>query len=343
LIGKLPLNFMLKYVYPRIGHIDPSVIVGPSVGEDAAIIDLGDGRVLVVHNDAITGAVKSLGWLAVHIVSNDIAVRGARPRWFLMSLFLPEEDFESAVDEIMGQVDRAAKELGLMVIGGHTEVTSGIDRPIIGTTALGLARRDGYVTTSGARIGDYIIVTKGVGIEGTAIICTDFADHLRKRGIDEGIISCGARFLDMVSVVNEAILLAENGLATAMHDPTEAGLLGGLAELAYASKKTIEAYEDSIPMFKETAIVTSALNVDPLRLISSGALVATIPPDKVSRALKILGDEGVEARIIGRVREFNGNLVEIRRLDGRIEVIREAYFPDEIFRLWERVRLEEIQ
>lgn len=342
MIGKLPLNLMLKYVYPRIGHADPSVIVGPSVGEDAAIIDLGDDRVLVVHNDAITGAVKSLGWLAVHIVSNDIAVRGARPRWFLMSLFLPKDDFELAVDEIMSQVDRAAKELGVMVIGGHTEVTSGIDRPIIGTTAMGLARRDEYVTTSGARVGDHIIVTKGVGIEGTAIICTDFADHLKKRGVDESIISSGAKFLNMVSVVKEAIVLAENKLATAMHDPTEAGLLGGLAELAYASKKTIEAREDSIPMFRETAIVTSALNVDPLRLISSGALVAAIPPDKVSRALKVLSDEGVEARVIGRVKEFDGNLVEVRRLDGRIEIIREAYFPDEIFRLWERAKLGEI-
>lgn len=340
MVGKLPLNLMLKYVYPRVGRIDPSVIVGPCVGEDAAIIDLGDGRVLVVHNDAITGAIKSLGWLAVHIVSNDIAVRGARPRWFLMSLFLPERGFETTVDKIMEQVDRAAKELDVMVVGGHTEITSGIDRPIIGTTAIGLAQKDEYVTTSGARDGDYIIVTKGIGIEGTAIICTDFAGQLRVKGVDENIISSGASFLEMVSVVKEAMTLAKNRFVTAMHDPTEAGILGGLAELAYASRKTIEAYEENMPIFRETSIVSSALNIDPLRLISSGALVASVPPDKVSGALKALEDGGIESRVIGRVREFNGNLVEIHRLDGRVEIVREAYFQDEIFRLWEKIGAE---
>lgn len=151
------------------------------MGEDAAIIDVGGGQVLVIHNDAITGAVKLLGWLAVHIVANDVAVRGAKPRWFLMSLFLPEGG-EELVDEIMAQVDRAARELGMMVVGGHTETTPGLDRPIVGTTAVGLAPRDAYVTTSGARPGDYVVVTKGVGIEGTAILCTDFADLLRSRG-----------------------------------------------------------------------------------------------------------------------------------------------------------------
>jgi hydrogenase maturation factor len=325
---------MLKYVYPRLGKIDPSVIVGPTVGEDAAIIDLGNGRVLVIHSDAITGAIESLGWLAVHIVSNDIAVRGARPKWFLMSLFLPEGDVEVIVDKIMAQVDRAAKELDIMVVGGHTETTDSIKRPIAGTVSMGLTTKDLYVTTSGAKNGDYIIVTKGVGIEGTAVICTDLSNLLRERGVSEETISRGTKLLSMVSVVKEALLLAENKLVTSMHDPTEAGLIGGLSEVAYASKKTIEVYENRIPVFSETKIISSALNIDPYRLISSGTLVATIPPDRISKALKVLDENNVPAEVIGRVKEFNGNLVEIHGKDGSVETVRTVYMTDELFRLW---------
>ncbi|RLE86561.1 MAG: hydrogenase assembly protein HupF [Thermoprotei archaeon] len=334
MVGKLPPGVMEKLVYSRLGRRDPSVLVGPAVGEDAAIIDLGDGRVLVVHNDAITGAVEFLGWLAVHIVANDVAVRGARPRWFLMSLFLPERGAEALLERVMAQVDRAARELGMMVVGGHTETTPGLDRPIVGTTAIGLASRDAYVTTSGARSGDYVIVTKGVGIEGTAIMCTDFAEALRSRGVSEEVIRRGARFLEMVSVAREALLLAEHGLVTAMHDPTEGGLLGGLAELAYASGKTIVVREADVPLAEETRVVTQALGVDPLRLISSGTLVATVPPPRVEEAVRLLRDNGIQARVIGRVVDFNGNLVEVERRDGSREVLREVYVADELFRLW---------
>lgn len=333
MVGKLSLDLMLKYVYPRLGKIDPSVIVGPMVGEDAAIIDLNDGRVLVVHNDAITGAVEFLGWLAVHIVSNDIAVRGAKPKWFLISLFLPESEVEANIDKIMVQADKAAKEIDVMIIGGHTETTAGIDRPIAGTTAIGLTSRDSYVTTKGARAGDYVIVTKAVGIEGTSIICTDLADLLREKGIKEEIIESGAKFLEKVSVVKEALLLAENKLVNSMHDPTEAGLMGGLAEVAYASKKTIVIYKNKIPIFKETEIVSSALHIDPLRLISSGTLVATVPPEKVSKALKILDENNVPAKIVGRVKKFNGNLIEAYGVDGKTEIIKTPYIMDELFRL----------
>ncbi|RLF02284.1 MAG: hydrogenase assembly protein HupF [Thermoprotei archaeon] len=341
MVGKLPPGVMERLVYSRLGRRDPSVLVGPAVGEDAAVIDLGDGQVLVVHNDAITGAVEFLGWLAVHIVANDVAVGGARPRWFMMSLFLPEEGGEELLDTIMSQVDRAARELGMMVVGGHTETTPGLDRPIVGTTAMGLAPRDAYVTTSGARSGDYVIVTKGVGIEGTAIICTDFADVLRSKGVGEEVIERGSKFLERVSVVEEALLLAENRLVTAMHDPTEGGLLGGLAELAYASGKTVVVREADMPVAEETRIVARALGIDPLRLISSGTLVASVPPSNVERALRLLRDHGIQAWVVGRVMDYNGNLVEVEREDGSREAVKGVYVADELFRLWKMYRAGE--
>ncbi len=338
MVGKLPPHLMLRYVYTRIGVRDPSVVIGPGIGEDAAVIDLGDGRVLVVHNDAITGAVELLGWLAVHIVSNDVAVTGARPRWFLMSLFLPEERAEELVDEIMKQVDSAAKELGMMVIGGHTETTPGLDRPIVGTTAIGITRKDMFVSTGGARAGDVVIMTKTAGIEGTAILCTDFVEELRRRGISEEVIERGRSFVKMVSVVREALLLAENGLATSMHDPTEGGVLGGLTEIAYASGKTIVVWEDRIPIAEETLAVAKALGVDPLKLISSGTLIATVPREKVEKALEILQSNGINATIIGEVREKSDALVVLYRRDGAVEKLSDVYVVDELFSLWKRFR-----
>lgn len=335
MIGKIPPRIMEKLVYSKLGVIDPSVLVGPAIGEDAAIIDLGDGRVLVVHNDAITGAGEFLGWLAVHIVSNDIAVRGARPKWFLMSLFLPEDASKDLLKRIMSQVDEAAKELGMMVIGGHTEVTSNLDRPIVGTTAIGIVEKHKTVTTSGARVGDHVIMTKMAAIEGTAILCTDFAGILRNKGVDEKILEKGSKFLAKVSVVKEALALAERGLATSMHDPTEGGILGGVAEIAYASRKTIELWADKLPVAKETRIVTEALGIDPLKLISSGSLVATVPPERAKEALKILRTLGIESAVIGKVHDHSDCLVKVIK-DSSIEFLRNVYVRDELFRLWKK-------
>jgi len=336
MIGKVPPKIMEKLVYTKLGVLDSSVLVGPAVGEDAALIDLEDGRILVVHNDAITGASEFLGWLAVHIVSNDIAVRGARPRWFLMSLFLPETTSENFLEKIMSQVDKAAKELGIMVIGGHTEITSNLDRPIAGTTAIGIVEKDKAVTTSGAKTGDYVIMTKTAAVEGTAILCTDFADHLRNRGIDEETLKKGSMFLMRVSVMREAISLAEKGFATSMHDPTEGGILGGLAEIAYASRKTIELWADKVPVARETKLVTEALGIDPLKLISSGALVATIPSNSVNEALKNLQMLGVESTVIGKVCDYSGYLVKVIR-NSSIDFVKDVYMPDELFRLWKEI------
>jgi len=330
---------LVRYVYTRLGARDPSVVVGPAIGEDAAIIDLGDGRVLVVHNDAITGAVEFLGWLAVHIVCNDVAVRGAKPRWFLMSLFLPDGDGEKILDAVMDQVDRAAKELGVMVVGGHTEFTPELDRPIVGTTAIGLTTANRYVRTGGAREGDVVIMTKTAAIEGTAILSTDFAEELRRRGVGEDVIISGREYLKNVSVVKEALLLAENGLATSMHDPTEGGVVGGLAEMAYASGKTFVVWEERIPISRETLEISKALGVDPLKLISSGVLLATVPRGRASEALRILEANGVKASVIGEVKGFTGSLLVLHRQNGRIEEVKDVHVEDELFRLWKELKV----
>lgn len=335
MVGKLPPDLLSKYVLSRVGVLDPLVIVGPSIGEDAAVIDIGDGKTLVVHVDPITGAVEFLGWLAVHIASNDIAVRGVKPRWLLSVLYLPEDATEELIDKVTSQIDRAAKEVGAMVVGGHSEFTPGIARPLISMTAVGIAEKGKYVTTGGARVGDVVVMTKSAGVEGTAILSTDFRDVLLELGVPENVVQRGSEFIERVSVVKEALAFAEAGLATSMHDPTEGGLLGGLAEIAYASNTTIHIWEERVLLAEETAVISSVLGLDPLKLISSGTLVATVPRDRVEEAMKVLHNIGVKASVIGYVGEEAGNLVTIYRKSGVVEKVREVYVKDELLRAWE--------
>lgn len=334
--GKLPPDLLEKLVISRTGAEDPSVIIGPRIGEDAAIIDIGDNKVLVVHSDPITGAIENLGWLSVHVACNDIAVRGARPRWLLPVLFLPEGSGGELVDRITSQIDEAAKEIGASIVGGHSEYTHGLSRPLISMTALGITRKDRYISTSGARDNDVVIMTKAGALEGTSILSTDFRSLLLDLGLPEGVIRRGQAFIKMVSVVREALYLAETGYVTSMHDPTEGGILGGLAEVAYASGKTIEVWEDKIPFEEETILITRALGVDPLRLISSGALIATVRPDKVEELLKALSARGIRAAVIGRVSAYTGHYVILHRNNGEKEQIDDVYVSDEIYKVWEK-------
>ena len=323
---------LVGFVLGRVGVRDSSVVVGPSIGEDSAVIDLG-GFYLVVHSDPITGAVANIGWLSVHVASNDVAVRGARPRWLLPVILLPEGSGVDVVDAITAQIDEAARELGAMVVGGHTEYAPGIGRPIISMTAAGIVEKDRLVVTGGARAGDYIVMTKTVAVEGTSILAHDFAGKLVERGVPMWAIERARGYMRLISVVREALVLAEGGYATSMHDPTEGGLVGGLTEVAYASGKTLEVWEERIPVAEETKLMCRALSIDPLKLISSGVLIATVPQDKLEGALRRLEEAGVKASVIGRVRDYEGKLVKLHRLDGRVEEYEEVYVEDELMKL----------
>src|SRR5512136_3108998 len=168
-VGKPPLA-VLERLFRQCGVRDPRVIVGPRVGEDAAVVDLGD-RYLVAKVDPITFVAEEIGWYAVHVNANDLAVRGAKPAWFLMTLLLPEAQAEeSLLADIFTQVRDACGAVGASLVGGHTEVTSGLDRPILAGTMLGEVEKDRLVTTAGARVGDTVLLSKGIAIEGTSIL-----------------------------------------------------------------------------------------------------------------------------------------------------------------------------
>jgi len=298
-MGKLDPKTLRRLVFNRLGASDVRIILGPNIGEDATVIDFRD-RALVVHSDPITGAIENIGWLAVNVCANDIATRGVRPLWILTVLLLPENVSSKHVEHITCQIDKAAKELGIAVIGGHSEVTVGIKRPIIVTTSIGETKKDGFVRTSGAKVGDSIIVTKGAAIEGTAILSHELSESLLKK-VDKKAIERARQFIKRISVVKDALTAVRVGGVHAMHDATEGGIAAGLQEVAWASNVGVVAYEEKIPLYEETRLICKALNIDPLKTISSGTLIISALPERAKKIVAALKKAHIQASIIGKI------------------------------------------
>jgi len=296
-VGKLEPDMLKQFVFSCLGAANSRVILGPRIGEDASVIDFKD-KVLVVHSDPITGAVEDIGWLAVNIVANDIATRGVKPLWMLIVLLLPNNIDSAKLKHITQQIDEAAKELGIAIVGGHSEVTPSIKRPIIVATAMGEAEKDKLVQSSGAKVGDHVIVTKGAAIEGTAILSRELAEPLQRK-INSRIIKNAQRFIRNVSVVEDALTAVKVGGVHAMHDATEGGVAAGLQEIAWASDVGIVAYEKKISVYEETKLICQALKIDPLRTIGSGALIISAHPKKAKEIVAALREKGISASIVG--------------------------------------------
>ncbi|MFC4449469.1 AIR synthase family protein [Halorussus aquaticus] len=319
MIGKLDPEVLAR-VLSRTGARDDSVVMGPQYGEDAAAMRVGD-RLLVASSDPLSLAEERLGTLAVHVACNDVAASGADPRWLTNVLFLPDDDPDT-LDALTTQMDDEARELGVAIVGGHSEYTPALERPMASMTAMGLA--DEFVPTGGARPGDRVLLTKGAGIEGTAVLATDFRDEL---DFSADLLGRAEGFFDEISVVPEARVLRES--ATAMHDPTEGGLVNGMVEMASASGVRLDIDRSAVPVREETTELCAAMGVDPLRIFGSGALLATVPAAECDDALAALDAEGVPASEIGVVDESDDPGVAI---DG--ELVREA-IRDDLYDLWE--------
>jgi len=297
--GKVPTEILEKIVFRHLGAKRDDVVLSSSIGEDAAIAKIGN-RVLAISSDPITGAEKWLGWLAVHVCANDIATRGIQPRWFNSVILLPRNSTVELVEKICTQIDMAARQLDIAIVGGHCEVTIGIDHPIVSGCAIGIAKKGKFVSCAGAKVGDKIILTKGAGIEGTAILASDRRVDLLDV-FDEEFLIRAENFFERISVVKEAITSFDIGGVSAMHDPTEGGVAGGLHELADAANVGFNVYEQRISIPEETRAICKHFNVDPFQLISSGALLIVAQEDSSDKILSHLSKDGIEASIIGEV------------------------------------------
>lgn len=329
-VGKLSTH-LLDELISSLNQKDSRVIVGPKVGEDAAVIDFGD-RYLISTTDPVTFTTQKIGWYVVNVNANDIAAMGGTPKWLLASIFLPENKTDSAlVKEIFHDIGKAADELGITVCGGHTEITQGLDRPMVSGHMLGEVDKNKLVINSRARAGDEIILTKGIAIEGMALLARE-----RER---ELTVKYGSLFVEKVqnflhdpgiSVVKEALIANETADIHAMHDPTEGGLATGLFELARASHTGVVIYQDKIRYLDETRELCAEYKLDPLGVIASGALLIVVDPEDREAVLSKLIQNDIECSVIGKLTDKEGILKMI--VDGETRKI-PLFETDEITRI----------
>lgn len=312
-VGKFPAE-LLERLLSKVTMADPRVLVGPKIGEDAAVIDMVN-RLLVAKSDPVTFATDSIGWYAVQVNANDVACTGGMPKWFLATLLVPPQFSEADAEGVFDQIVDACRALNIALIGGHSEVTYGIDRPIILGSMLGEVERDKLVHTGGAQEGDSIVLTKGIAIEGTALLARDCADSLRQAGVSAEVIKKCTKLLSNpgISVLKDAQLACAVAEVHSMHDPTEGGLATGLREVARASGLGLAVEEGSIPVLPECQTICQALGLSPLGLLASGALLITLPSGDVPKLILALERQDIAGWEIGQMLAPEEGLIMIGR------------------------------
>lgn len=342
--GKLPHHVLARLLSHHTHNADPRLHVGPGVGEDAAVIDFGlsatgDPICLVAKTDPITFATDQIGWYAVHVNANDIAAMGATPKWFLSTVIVPEPLATDALfEDIFGQIQMACASLNVTVAGGHTEITTGLDRPLVVGQMLGEVSSGRVIRSSGLQVGDAILLTKGLAIEATSILAREMAAPLRARGWSDADLLAAAEYLVRpgISVVADARIALSAGHVHALHDPTEGGVATALMELATASCVNLDIDAHQLPISALTGRLCADLGLDPLGAISSGALLIGCPTTSTDAILAALQDAGILAAQIGTVTDqVADNAPPVLRLrrDGDWHLL--PGFPvDEIARLF---------
>jgi len=312
--GKIPIDILKEVVFKNLGAERKEVTVGPSAGIDGAVLDLGD-KSLIVSMDPITGAVERIGWLAVNVNANDVATFGVEPAFLFSCILLPENAKRKLVETISAQMNAAAKDLGIAIVGGHCESTPGLTKPIVVGCTMGLTEKGCYVTAGGAKPGDKLILTKSAGIEGTAILATDREPELKK-AMSATVLQNAKNFYNQISVVKDALTACKTGGVHAMHDPTEGGVAGGIHEIADASNLGVKVFEEAIPVQLETAQICSYFQIDPLQLIGSGALLISAEAKSASETVRNLKLERIQASVIGEFTENTDQRVLVQKDGG---------------------------
>jgi len=314
-LGKIPMEVLQRIL--RLAPMGEDVLIGPGIGIDAAIVRTKD-NVVIAACDPITGTSKDIGWLSVHVNANDIYACAGKPRWYVVTLLFPRNSTEDNILSVMYSIREGLKEIGASLIAGHTELTDRVTEIVVVGTMIGTPLIPGkYISNRNARPGDAIIMTKGAGIEGTWILAGEIGHKL---GLPKELLRKTSELKKMISIGKDVQTILRIGIDKihAMHDATEGGVLGAIYEISEASKVGFEIYEENVIVREETEALAENLKIDPLKLISSGTLIAAIHREYADEAIKTLKKESIDASIIGYIKESGRTL--IKRSGERIRI-----------------------
>lgn len=306
-LGKVPVDILRRIL--ELAPIGEDVVIGPGVGIDAAVLRSRDDYVITAC-DPITGTSKEIGWLSVHVNANDIYASAGKPRWYVVTLLFPKDSTEEHIMTVMRGIREGLEEIGASLVAGHTELTNRVFETIVVGTMIGNPIIPGrYISNRSARVGDAIIMTKGAGIEGTWILLEERGDKLK---LSAKILNRIPELKKMISVGKDVQTLLKIGVDNihAMHDATEGGVLGAIYEMSEASGVGFEVFEEEFIIREETKALSNVLGIDPLKLISSGTLIAAVDAEHAEEAVRVLKKEGIEASIVGYIKEKEKILVK---------------------------------
>ncbi|MBE6061050.1 MAG: AIR synthase [Clostridium sulfidigenes] len=309
-VGKLNWNELKYIIDNHKGKEREEVEVSNGIGEDCAIINF-DSNQCVISTDPVTGADENIGKIAVNINCNDIASCGVEPLGILVTILAPPKTTIQELHDLMKEIHEEACKVNVQIIGGHTEITEAVNKIVVSCTAIGKSNVNSAISTSGAKVGDSIIVTKQLCLEGTSILVNDYEERCRSILTDEEIEEARG-YVESISVVKEG-KIGGIAKATSMHDITEGGVLGALWEVANASNVGFKVNKSRMPITEITRKVCKEFNIDPLRLISSGSMLITT--DNPEKLLKSFDDNGIKATEIGEITKSKGIVIDDKEIN----------------------------
>lgn len=295
-VGKIPPETLVRTVFPHGGSSNRRLLLGPGIGRDVAAVKYD--RIMIFTADPVTGTTRRIGEHSVYINANDIATAGAIPLWFMCTILLPPGTNEITLSTIMEGIDYSCRKLGITVVRGHTEATRGLDRPIISGFMIG-EKKGRLLRAEDVRVGDAILMTRTAGIEGTAILASEFAHRLKR--VSDRDLERARQFSNQINIVREALSISKLHGLRVMHDPTEGGVLNACWELGESSHLGVEVWADKVPVADETSKICSQLRLDPLKLMSSGCLLAVVAPGSVGKTVAVLRRLRVPVSVIGKM------------------------------------------
>ncbi len=325
-IGKVPEIVLKRSVFQQMHTRREEVLVGAGIGEDCAVVQLAPDEVFVLSTDPITGTEKDMGKLAIQITANDLASAGAEPVGVLLTVLLPPSSEEALIRKLSEEVDHACKELGMQVMGGHTEVTAVVNQTLLSVTGVGKVKKGALVTTGGAQVGDDVVVSKWIGIEGTSIIAKEKEEELLSR-FSRPFLQEAKDFDKFLSVVPESKVAVLSGVS-AMHDVTEGGIYGALWELSEASHVGLEIELKAIPIRQETVEICEYFRLNPYQLIASGCMLMTAKDGRT--LVSNLKKAGIHAAVIGRCVEGKAKKI----INGEDTAYLERPKTDELYKIY---------
>ncbi len=330
--GKLPNRFLQKFL-AAFASKDPSVLIGPAVGEDIAALNIQGEEVLILKSDPVTFVTDSIGLYGVLVSANDVATSGAIPRWMLTTLLFPVGTSALDIHRVMGDLYRICRRQSISLCGGHTEITGAVKKPVVCGMMAGTVPLANLIDKAKMRPGDVVLLTKRVAVEGTAIIAREFGEKLRGLGLSPDEIVQGRDFLFRISILEEARIAAGCEGVSAMHDVTEGGLSTAVSELGLAGGCRIRVRMEKIPVYPLTRRICTLMGIDPMGLIGSGSLLICCKRDDVGKLTQDIRDEGIEVTAIGEVLDGGAGVEATRNGNPSAWPLFNA---DEITRLFEQ-------